>query len=67
MKIYNQATPSETVFNEFCFLRAKFTEGGGEGGPKPLSVYTQIYYPFLSPKFLRKTAHNLGKNKWSRT
>ena len=67
MKIYNKATPSETVFNEFCFLRAKFTEGGGEGGPKPLSVYTQIYYPFLSPKFLRKTAHNLGKNKWSRT
>ena len=34
MKIYNKATPSETVFNEFCFLRAKFNEGGGEGGPK---------------------------------
>ena len=56
MKIYNKATPSETVFNEFCFLRAKFNEGGGEGGPKPSSVYTQIFYPFLSPIFLQDSA-----------
>ena len=56
MKIYNKATPSETVFNEFCFLRAKVNEGGGEGVPTSSSVYAQIFYPFLSPKFLQDSA-----------
>ena len=26
-KIYNKATLSQTVFNEFCYLRAKSNEG----------------------------------------
>ena len=31
-KIYNKATLSQTVFNEFCFLRAESNEGEVERG-----------------------------------
>ena len=55
-QVYNKATLSQTVFNEFCFLRGKGNEGRKEGSPKPSSIYTQIFYPFLSPKFLQDRA-----------
>ena len=37
-KIYNKSTLSQTVFNEFCFLRIKPNEGGWDGASKPASI-----------------------------
>ena len=65
-KNYNKATLSQTVFNEFCFLRAKSNEGEWEG----IQHCRQYIGKFLIPFFLQifyKIAHNLGKDKWSRT
>ena len=55
-KIDNKAIASQNNFNEFCFLRAKSNEGRGEEGPKPSSIYTQIFYTFLFPKILQDSA-----------
>ena len=41
---------SQTVFSK------SNEEEGGKGGPKLSSIYTQIFYPFSSPKFLQDSA-----------
>ena len=54
-KIDNKAIASQNDFNEFCLLLAKSNEGREEEGPKPCSVYTQIFYLFsFSKNFARQ-------------
>ena len=53
-KIYNKATLNQTVFKEFCLLRAKSNKGRGEGCKTVVDKYVNVLSLPFSKIFTRQ-------------